>query len=307
MMRPTKEKNLAWVFHEKLSLGSNQYAEFGVIKEVGEDDRYLWIESENGTRVQKSKSYASWKRTKEKMLGYKEAGRFVVTRTGAGWDTNRWFSDAWNSNTLLHLPEDAGPESQAIIVNTRLALLRLEEYGRYQDRLELEETQEELRKHKERFEQLTPEQKKESDVATSMIGDTWTNWITEPERPFAAVGAAYNNGRLGHVDKVFALRLGIDITNRKRIKTNIIGRGHDNYLQVELLDYNDLECEIAVKKATKGDAAGQWFIASVNRPKKDKKFKWFDLEKQHGVDQCKDLDYPLDFFLDWHKKLSDLM
>jgi hypothetical protein len=298
---------LSSIWHDQVVVGSSQYTEFGVIKEVGEDDYYIWVENENGTIVRKSKRYGSWHRTKEKMLSYKESGKWTVIRTGTGWSATEWFSDAWATKNLLYLPEDAGPEATATIINVRLAVLRLEEYGRHQDRVKIEETQDELRRHREIFEQLSPEEQEESDVAKTMIDDLWMDWITEPERPFIVTGAAYNNGRLGHVDKLVALRLGIDITNKKRLRVNILGRAHRNYLRVELLDYQDLECEMAVKKATKGNGRGQWVVASANRPKKAKKFKWFDLEHEHGLSDVKDMDYPLSFFLDWHKKLSELM
>mgnify|MGYP003316841841 CR=1 FL=1 len=140
-------------------------------------------------------------------------------------------------------------------------------WEKYQVRKQIEEQQEEIRRLQEEREQLTPTEKGELDQAIRDLDNAFPDLVGSP-REFVITGNAYTK-TLGHVDKSFALRLGIDVTKKKRIKVNVLERLRSNYVGLELTDHKDMYCEAALKISNHRDTKGQWVIASVNPGVKD--------------------------------------
>jgi len=288
-----------------LQFQSNTYLQFGQLKKITENDGYLNLHNEEGIVTSKSKKYLSWQRTKEKAEQHLD--RWIVIRTGPGWSPWEWFSDLFGDYNMLDTPEDTGRDGQEMIVMTRIARYRInEQYNLFREKMDNEtahqkqEREEIIRRYEEEREQLTPSQKAEIDDAVDAVDQNWMEFVQNPERTFVITGAAFNNGKAGHVDKSFALRYGIDVTMRKRMQVRVIERLHKNYVGVELMDYNDLYCRVALKISNHRDTNGQWVIASADATDNNH----YKHERKLAPAGGKDVTKPISWFLQTHKEIQ---
>jgi len=288
-----------------LKFSNNTYTQFGQLKRIEEDGGYLHLVNEDGLVTSKSKKYLSWQRTKAKAEQYLD--QWIVIRTGPGWSPWEWFSDFYTDYNMLDIPEDTGPEGQETIVQTRIGRYRInEQYNLLREKMDNEtaqqkqEREEIIRRYEEEREQLTPTQRAEMDDAVAAVDDNWMEFVQNPERTLVITGAAYNKGKPGHVDRSFALRYGIDVTMRKRMEVRIIERLHKNYIGVELMDYNDLYCRVALKISNHRDTNGQWVIASADAVDNNH----YKHERKLAPAGGKDISKPISWFLQIHREIQ---
>jgi len=288
---------------EVFKFPQDTYADFGVLTEVWDAPGYLHIKNEQGTIASMSKAHYSW-RAKEAHLK-KLVGRAVVTRTGAGWNHKEWFSSVYPSASLnlFAIADDAGPKAQLQIIRTKVAFYETKRWLESQLEQTNEQLEEEAERYRKELEQLTPRERAELLGAAAELDKDWPNFVENPNRALGIVGAGYFGGKLGHIDKYFAMRLGIDTTKRKRINVNITNRAKKNYVRGTLPEYDDQPVIAALKKSTQADTKGQWVIASIEPGELNSEY--FKQELRVFPQGVKDMVKPIDFWLEHHKIIWD--
>ena len=122
---------------------------------------------------------------------------------------------------MLDTPDDAGPQAQELLVKSRVGRWHLNEmYNSYREKMRTDNQQ---RQEREEISAVT--RKSGSDTTQGLSDDgaaeaNWPEFVENPERVFNITGAAYNKGKLGHVDKSFALRYGLDVTSKQRLEAD---------------------------------------------------------------------------------------
>lgn len=282
---------------------NDTYAEFGVLKEVISEGDYLHIKNDKGITCTMSKRYYSWKAKEVRLKQLID--QYIVTRTGPGWHPQEWFSSAYplDSVNIRSIADDAGPQAQEQIIKTKIAFYETKRWLEHQLNQTNEQLEEEAERYRKELEQLTPRERAELLGAADELDKEWHLFVEHPNRALGIVGAGYHGGKLGHIDKYFAMRLGIDSTQRKRIQLNITNRGKKNYVRGTLPEYHDQPVVAALKKSTQADTKGQWVIASIEPGElKDEYFKQELSVFPLGV---KDLVQPLKFWMEHHKIFWD--
>ena len=144
---------------------------------------------------------------------------------------------------MLDIPDDAGPQAQELLW-ARVGRWHLNEmYNSYREKMENGQLSsvKSVRNHpsvEEEREQLTPDAKGRANDAVAAVEANWQSLSRTLRGSSTSPAAAYNKGKLGHVDKSFALRYGLDVTSKKRLDVRIIEKLHKNYVNVELMDFN---------------------------------------------------------------------
>lgn len=282
---------------------NDTYAEFGRLKEVNSEGNYLQITNDKGITSSMSKRYYSWK-AKEVRLR-KLIDHFIVTRTGAGWHPQEWFSSVYplaNVN-IRNIASDAGPKAQEQIIKTKIAFYETKRWLESQLEQTAEQLEEEAERYRKELEQLTPRERAELLGAAAELDKEWPNFVENPNRALGIIGAGYFGGKLGHIDKYFAMRLGINTTQRKRIQVNITNRGKKNYVRGTLPEYHDQPVVAALKKSTQADTKGQWVIASIEPGELNSEY--FKQELSVFPQGVKDMVKPIEFWLEHHSIIWD--
>ena len=97
--------------HYIRKVGAYDYAEFGKLKSVDIEDNYLVITNEHGEVRRKSKVYASWTSSKEKLE--RMIGESIITRAPADrpFSCLEWFADAILNESYTAIRQtDDGPK-----------------------------------------------------------------------------------------------------------------------------------------------------------------------------------------------------
>ena len=285
------------------------YKEFGKLEEVVETPSFVEIRNDKGQWKSKSKKYPSWRSTMKKAEDH--IGSKIITRTSinpGNWSADSYFNDLVFDGGMLDIPEDAGPEARETIIRERLTQ-RHSDFARNKDeqkqleteedyKQRIEEIQQELQRMTEEREQLTPQQRAELDDAIKAVANAWPDFRAKPKRSLSIIGAGYNK-KLGHIDKVFALRYGINVTGKKRIDVNIVKRMNRNYVSCYLPEYDNIRVKAALKISSHRDAMGAWYIPSVNYLDD----RCWDVEDRLAPNGGKDIDKPIEWFLETHQKI----
>ena len=282
---------------------NDTYAEFGVLKEIMSEGNYLQIKNDKGIVCSMSKRYYSWKAKEARLKQLIDHA--IVTRTGAGWNPTEWFSSVYplaNVN-IRSIASDAGPQAQEQIIKTKIAFYETKRWLEDQLNQTNEQMEEEAERYRKELEQLTPRERAELLGAAAELDKEWPNFVDNPNRALGIIGAGYHDGKLGHIDKYFAMRLGINTTQRKRIQLNITNRAKKNYVRGTLPEYDDQPVKAALKKSTQADTKGQWVIASIEPGELNNEY--FKQELSVFPQGVKDLVKPLDFWMEHHKIIWD--
>lgn len=279
------------------------YAVFGVLKGVMSEGKYLRITNDKGITASMSKQYYSWKAKEVRLKQLIDHA--IVTRTGAGWHPQEWFSSVYplRSVDITNIADDAGPQAQEQLIKTKIAFYETKRWYEHQLNQTTEQLEEEAERYRKELEQLTPRERAELLGAAAELDKDWPNFVENPNRALGIIGAGYFGGKLGHIDKYFAMRLGIDTTQRKRIQVEITNRAKKNYVRGTLPEYHDQPVVAALKKSRQADTKGQWVIASIEPGEMNSEY--FQQELSVFPQGVKDLVEPLEFWMEHHKIIWD--
>jgi len=270
--------------------GGTKFRTFGTLEKVIVDDWGVHIYNQDGWSVGMKKVYMYWAHIAQK--AERAIGKSVVIETGSSSSSSDYFRDLYVDNpTILDFPEDAGPEAQSALVWARA---HREEIG-YQLYLAKEQNNE----LNVKWEELTASQKGEAETASLALDAVWDDFKADPNRRFMLVGAAYlNRDKPEKPDKAFALRLGLDTTKHKRINVKVLERTYRNNLLVELPDFGDTKCQIAVKQGNAQNTKNEWCIVTVSNTLKG----WEPLEDELYSD-WRSTRRDITYYMDAHNTL----
>jgi hypothetical protein len=294
------------------------YTEFGKLKSVEVDDRFLTITNEEGHQRRKSKVYASWTSSLTKFENMID--KEIITRTpvGNGYSSKQWFVDGiinelytaqrtdengvvqHITHRLLQAPKGSDELTRDLLFEARIHkqyavenAVRLAKYERYS-------LEEDLQVLKEEREQLSAEDKESVDEDTADVKDVVENWIAQDAvRPFGVFGYARGRGReLKHIDKQFAMRYRFDSTRVKRIEVAVKRYLDKNYILGDIIQGNEvIECAMAIARRHEDNS---WMIKTV-RPLKHTA-RHYQLEREILGDN-KDAPEPLPYWFDVYDKV----
>jgi hypothetical protein len=297
--------------HITRRVGGFFYTEFGTLKSVEVIDRFLVITNEHGHERRKSKVYASWTSSKDKLE--KLIDQPLITRAPAdsAYSSKEWFSDAIVNefytarrvddkgvatditHRLLQGPTEGDPLTLELLFEARIQkqyavenAVRLAKYERYS-------LEEDLQVLKEEREQLSAEDKETVDEDTADVRKVIDEWITDDTvRSFGVYGYARNKGKkLKHIDKHFAMRYRFDSTRSKRIEVAVKAYLDKNYILGDIIQGNEvIECALAIARRHEDNS---WMIKTV-RPLKQTA-RHYEFEREILRDN-KDADLPMDYW-----------
>ena len=151
------------------------------------------------------------------------------------------------------------------------------------------------------IERLTTNSSNEAERAAVLLNEVQSSWEEKPERSFLIVGQAVNkkSKEPTHIDKVFAMRMGINVTHLKRLNVRYAGRAHVNNVFVEITDYDNRMCRLAFKTGNRQNTRGEWCAVSVSNVHK----KWYDCEERLYPD-WKSQREPIEYWLNAYKEIN---
>lgn len=294
------------------------YTEFGKLKTIEVDDRFLIIHNDQGQQRRKSKVYASWTSSKTKFE--KMIGEDIITRTpvGNGYHSTEWFVDGiinelytaqktdekgvvhHITHRLLQAPKESDELTRELLFEARIhkqyaveSAVRLAKYERYS-------LEEDLQVLKEEREQLSAKDKESVDEDTADVKDVVESWIEQDAvRSFGVFGYARSKGRgLKHIDKQFAMRYRFDSTKVKRIEVAVKAYLDKNYILGDIVQGNEvIECAMAIARRHEDNS---WMIKTV-RPLKQTA-RHYQLEREILGDN-KDAPEPLPYWFNVYDKV----
>ena len=290
MVRPTKT----------IELGIANYTEFGTLTKVEEVGSYVRIYNQTGWYADMKKVYTNWARV---MLKAKDLiDRPIVIETGITSSPTDYFRNLCEDDhfgKLLSIPDDAGPHATAVIVATRFNSANKS----YHLKKAIENAAAEEKRWAELQARMEKEDQETVDHATKLLNKEWPKFLQYPDREFIVGGAGWKKSNTpGNIDKKIALRLGIDTTKKKRIRVKVLDRGRNNYVKVQLTNYDNAICNLAIKPSDVASTKGEWGIASVDPDIPG----WWDMEKKHYPD-CKTFVKPIEWFLERNQELLSLV
>lgn len=276
-MSAAKEHTLLWSNLTCYDIGIMKVTQFGVLKSVEHNDLgWVTIISEDGHSVQMKKIYAGW--VGVYMKAQKMIGRPIVYETGSSAPAADYFRDIHEDNPhkpMLSFPENTSDEAKLEIILARLSSSQWKwENHKAQDRLT--ERLEQLEDQKARLQLLEKQDYDEVRSSAQQLDRDWDDWVANPQRKLLLQGAANHGGRIQKLDRKFMLRLNIDISGSRNIPVTMIGRGENNYVRVKLPSFDNLECEVGVKRSTQRGTKGEWGICTV----RNEYDGWFRLENE---------------------------
>lgn len=310
----TKQKNIT------RRVGGFYYTEFGILKSVEVIDRFLVITNEHGHERRKSKVYASWTSSKDKLE--KLIDQPLITRAPAdsAYSSKEWFSDAIVNefftarrvndkgvatditHRLLQAPKESDELTRELLFEARIQkqyavenAVRLAKYERYS-------LEEDLQVLKEEREQLSAKDKESVDEDTADVRKVVEDWIEQDAvRSFGVFGYARSKGKgLKHIDKQFAMRYRFDSTKVKRIEVAVKAYLDKNYILGDIVQGNEvIECAMAIARRHEDNS---WMVKTV-RPLKQTA-RHYQLEREILGDN-KDAPEPLPYWFDVYDKVVD--
>lgn len=291
---PAKSKRRSYI------CGIVKYTEFGVLERVENNDGWVTMYADDGFEVSMKKIYTGWLSVYEKAL--KLIGRPIVTETGASASAAEYFREIHEDlhhQPILRFPSDAGPAAQAQIIIARIQV------SRYRHNLSKVEQRvidqaEEVKRQAAAIAAMEEKDAKEVAKAARQLNKEWQEWVDQPVRRLLFQGAANHGGELQNLDRKFMLRLGVDTTDKRRLRVKVVGRGEHNYVRVKLIDYKNEVVEVGLKQSTQKGTRGEWGVCTVNNLVSG----WFDQEKKH-YPNVKTIDMPLEQIKDAHLDLMD--
>lgn len=280
--------------------GIVKYTEFGVLERVEHKDGWVTMYAEEGHEVSMKKIYTGWLAVYEKALTL--IGKPIVFETGASASAAHFFKDIYEDFAhwpLLRCASDAGPQAQAQIITSRVAMSRYR-YNLWKVEQQVIDQGEEVKRQAAAIAAMEEKDAKEVAKAARQLDKEWQDWCDNPRRKLLFQGAANHGGALQNLDRKFMLRLGMDTTDKRRLRVKVVGRGPSNYVRVELTDYQKTRVELGLKQSTQKGTRGEWGVCTVNNLVPE----WFPLEKKH-YPNVKTIDMPLDQIKDAHLDLMN--
>ena len=307
-------------------VGEFSYSEFGTLKKVEVEGKYLVITNEKGEQRHKSKVYASWTTSKTKLEGLID--KSIITRApiNSKFSSLEWFSDVIPNelyrvaypnkdgtgktteviHRLLQAPPEGSDLMREMLFDARISKhyavqseQRLAAYREWALEQEIIDFQEESIQRTEAEKELDKKQKSEVKEAVE-------KWLEEDEfRSFRIVKTRDTaSNSLTHVDKHFASRYRIDTTGMSKIRVAVKGHISDNFILVDIMDgFGEgimslpRPCILAVIYLHKENV---WQIKTVRPVYKSR--TWYKLER-HYIDGNKDANKPLDYWFGLYDKI----
>lgn len=275
--------------------GGTKFREFGVLEKVERNDWGIHLYNQHGFSVGMKKIYYSWASVYQKAEQLR--GSNVVIETGGSASSQDYFRDIYADNPgnpLLKVPEDAGDDSASALVWARV---RNEQLA-----YELASEREQHTELQDRYQQLTRSQREEQDVSTKLLDEVWPEWEAKPQRTFLLVAAAYGGKKKpDKLDKAFALRLGINTMQMKHINVVVRERGRKNNVIVDLPDYGNIRCQLALTKGNREKTKGEWCVQTCL----NKGVKGFQAKEDELYGEWRNSREDVEFYIDAHHKLLD--
>lgn len=273
--------------------------EIGKIKSVEDKDGWLEVVNENDRVFSMKKIYSSWRRVRDTAEEYKEKEIRVVLRCGSGWKGDLYFNAIFPDTTvhrgsLLAIPDC---EIRKTVVGHWIHERIMWHEQRLRDRLahqvELSDLATTADRFKDQLEQLTRKEQNEIEYTKNWLKQNWGEFTSSDQRHIPLAGTGNN-----HPKRVFALRLGIDLQRKSRVKlqplehhSNLMG---GNFVLAKLPEFGDIEARIGIiRRKTKKD----YFITTVEPMVPN----WHD----HEPDGVKDADEPISWFMKKHEEIMN--
>jgi len=267
-----------------------QYREFGILKAVEVNDWGLLIYNQDNYCVGMKRVYYHFANIalKAQSLIDKE----VLIETGASSSTTEYFRDIYhNFPNILDFDETKDLDLASSLVWARTSL--------EDTKHKLKVSEELAMRLREQLETVSAKDKLESETSSDELDKVWPSFEADPQRSVVIVGAAYDNkNNPAKVDKAFAFRLGIDTTRRKRINVNILKRTYKNFIKVELPEYDNIECDIAVKLGNRENIKNEWCVATVTNSYRG----WEKLEEEL-YPEWKTTRKPIEWYMNAHDRM----
>ena len=275
--------------------GGTKFREFGVLAEVKVDDWGVHIYNEEGYCVSMKKVYMYWANVAVKAQSL--VGNPVLIETGGSAQSSSYFRDIYNNSfSTLDFDEKFEKHEETHSIISQLVWARVQkEEANYQ----LSVTKELYNNLQSQVEEMTAAEKKEAETATEALDAVWPQWEADKNKRFMIVGASYNNKpKPEKPDKSFAMRLGINTMKMKRIDVEVVERTYRNNIIVKLPQFDNTECQVALKQGNRQNTRGEWCIVSVTNTLKG----WEKLEAQEYPD-WKTSRKDIDWYLNAHKAI----
>jgi len=312
------------------------YVRFGVLKDFSTDgDRITIVNEDNETRI-KSKLYASWTTTVDKLKDM--IGKDIITCTSAseiGY-ANYVFSDVFlnrkynvrvfdeeggvqrNITTdLLQMPKVNDKDRPGIqqtvselIIKARIDTQQEAYWAKREAQYRFGDIEEQNQILMEEAANISKKDKEALGRWEEEVKAAVPRWLKEDKmRTFRIVGDRGPKGQsLTHFDKEIAMRYRIDTTRMTRLEVAVKGYVNGNYIVGDIVDPQGegimslpRSCILAVVKLHKENA---WQVKTVRPFHRSK--TWYRLER-HFLGDNKDAKQPIDFWFDIYDKVQGEM
>ena len=286
------------------------YTEFGKLARVENDHGWIHLFNEDGTYVSMKKVYARW--ASVFLTAQKLIGKEIIIETGSSSSHTDYFRDVVPENDspeyfgriFDNLPTNKSVPNSDNPLKIKAEIIRLRIY-KNRFHFQAKELLEQKTQLTSALEQLTAAEQKEADKAAEQLDEQWQSFMENPSRSLIIAGQAINASRFPKkIDISFAMRLGIDLTKKRRINVKVEEKiKGKNKIKCVLPDYDNTECVIAIKQSDVNSTRGEWAAVTVENtlpgwwPIEDTKYR--DV-KNHRKD--------IDYFIDVHNQiLFDLL
>ena len=285
--------------YKRLRAGVVVYSEFGELKDVHHGPGWVTLENTEGWVVSMKKVYHGW--AYEYQYAQSLIGSKIIIETGASSSANDYFRSVYKGSddfgqSHFTMPEDAGPAAEHELLRLRL----------YSDRKSYRISS--LQKlAEEQHEELEASKQKDSievQKAIKMLDKEWDDWVANPIRSVSIMGKSYNHSDLPKkIDISFAMRLRLDVTKKKRTNIRVLGRIEGtNKVNVELMDYDNLQCTMALKQSNHHNTLNEWCVATVMNHIEG----WHKVENSKKFKNYKQKRKPIEFFLAAHDEILEV-
>ena len=274
--------------------------EIGKITQVEDTQAWLEITNEDGLLFSMKKVYYRWRQVQAAALEYMEKEWPVVLECGHSSTPDDYFRKIFVNNDrgrpvgnrefnrpLLVLPDRKLERAVAAHwINERTMIQELADEDRVLQSLEFSKLQDKLDQHKRAGSNIAAQTKK-------YLQRNWDEFAASKHRHIPL-----NKRNATHVHRVIALRLGIDVTGKSRLKVTPERHVPDllegNYVMAKLPEYNDRQVLLAINRSK---STKQYYIASCENLVE----QWHNFEPAGA----KDRDEPIEWFLKLHDEIMD--
>ena len=239
------------------TIHGTKFREFGILASVHTDSWGVTIVNEDGHSVGMRNIYQRWANVAQKAQSL--VGSSVVIETGGSSSSTDYFRDIYSNSWPIFADVALDDPNQGLVGQVILART-----GREENQYQAAMWKERYGQLREQLQELTAAEKKESEVASASLDDVWDSWQEDPDKTFLIVGAAYGHKPLPtKLDKSFAIRMGINTMKRKRIAVKVVERTYKNNVLVELPQFDDVRCQVALVMGNQEDTKNEWCIKTV--------------------------------------------